>query len=101
MKKPTPQISPRHCKECGQIIGSVHCECVCSCNQCRAGFTNHCTGPNAAANQAKWRADYNDAAAELAFILATGSMPSDEAREQFKQRVRDASQRAKQPKATE
>lgn len=27
-KKPTPQISPRHCKECGQLIGSEHCKCA-------------------------------------------------------------------------
>lgn len=26
-KKPTPQISPRHCKECGQLTESEHCEC--------------------------------------------------------------------------
>ncbi len=73
----------------------------CKCASCAMGVPNHCTGPDAAANIAKWHADYTNAAAELAFILATGSMPSEQAREQFKQRVRDASPRAKQPKAKE
>ncbi len=73
----------------------------CSCWACRAGMPNHCEGPDRAANIAKWRADYENAAAELAFILATGSMPSDDAREQFKQRVRSATARAKQPTVQE
>ena len=73
----------------------------CTCTSCAMGLPNHCEGPEAAANQARWRADYANAAAELVLVLATGSMPSAEAREQFKQRVSDASQRAKLTKAKE
>lgn len=69
----------------------------CSCWACRAGMPNHCEGPDRAANIAKWREDYTNAAAELAFILTVGSMPSDEAREQFKQRVRSITAPAKTP----
>ncbi len=55
----------------------------CACPHCAMGLPNHCTGPDAEKRHAEWTIAYSRACADLVLAMATGSVSTAAAREQF------------------
>lgn len=61
----------------------------CACMHCMMGLSNHCDGPDRARNHAEWNRKYSDACADFVLMLGLGVVPTEEARERLRARLKE------------